>query len=299
MKNLLLFFGCLLTLLGCNQKRNSTKIMSAQDSIKYNLLEEFCKDIIPCEKERSMAIDTFMNLRYIYMIKFDTLINGYDIKIIAQIPGVTYDAGLAYGGDYQETICKLFFQKNGRISNLCDFFIISDSLINTFEEMKINEISYPLQTNDKFDKVKLGKFKDYPFLFFLDTDFDGQKELITSIPLFGQRWLNVYFPFKLNGDVWEYDTIYNDIQRKYEYIYGMLDDWVEFDYENNELLSYLSCGYCGNRTMIFKVENRLPRLIRREFYYCLWDSLGKRVIYNGNDSIVTYYNDGEKYEDCY
>lgn len=150
-----------------------------------------------------------------------------------------------------------------------------------------------VEVDIKSSNIKLEDFKEYKS-FYLDINFDDEKELITTHPLAGQRFLTVYIPHKLssNGD-WEIDTAYNRISENY--IYPMFDEWTELDFTNKLLIISLWAGYNGNQKDFYKTTNGNLQLYKKEFYYCFWDSLGKRIIYNGNDSIVTYHNNGEKH----
>lgn len=265
-----------------SSKNISNKDTSYEDSIRHILIKEFYSEYLGSNIDDTLSVLESFLPKDCYFINVNPTINNYEVKIVASFDSNSYldrRTGRAYISFKKDNAITLFYHVN---------YFISDSLFNQLNPLKINEIRYNIP--QKSTKVKLGTFSDYSF-FFLDINFDGEQELITTNPGIGQRFLNAYYPHKLlSNNEWEHDTFYDSISQNY--LYPVLDDWTELNYRNKEVIISLSSGYSGNQKDFYKATKGKLKLLKKETYYCYWDSLSKRVVYTGNDSIVTYHNKG-------
>jgi len=132
--------------------------------------------------------------------------------------------------------------------------------------------------------LTLGIFSEMPF-FFLDVDFDGEKELVLNLASQGQKWTNAYQPIHLG-----YDYLYDNLKEK---PFTALDDHSEIDYDKNTVMLYLHSGAGSwfNDVYTYKTNdgNMIlgPELISHvEIEYDTWDDANpkKRIISEKKDT---------------
>ena len=261
-------------------KNISNEETSYKDSIRHILIKEFYSNYLEGNIDDTLSVLEHFLPKDCYFININPTINNYEVKIVASFDSSSYldrRTGRAY----------ISFKKDNAITLLHHVnYFISDSLFAQLNPLKINEIRYNIP--QKATKVKLGTFSDYSF-FFLDINFDGEQELITTNPGIGQKSLNAYYPHKLfPNNEWENDSYYDSISQNYSYPF--LDDLTELNYKNKELIISLLSGYSDNKKDFYKETKGKLKLYKQETYYCYWDSLAKHVIYTNNDSIITYHN---------
>lgn len=127
-------------------------------------------------------------------------------------------------------------------------------------------------------------FSQMPF-FFLDVDFDGEKELVLTLARQGQKWMNAYQPINL-----EYDHLYDNLLGK---PFTKLDELTEIDYDKKTITLTILDGsgsWCSDIYTFQCSDNQF--LPGSEFVshtmmeYDTWDETSpmKRIITERNDT---------------
>lgn len=143
---------------------------------------------------------------------------------------------------------------------------------------------YQLPAGANARHLTLDIFSEMPF-FFLDVDFDGEKELVLTLANQGQRWSNAYQPIHLG-----YDYLYDNLK---EEPFTDFDDHSELDYDKNTITLYIhdGAGSWFNDVYTYKTNEGSmvlgPELISHvEIEYDAWDkdSPKKRIITERRDT---------------
>ena len=185
---------------------------------------------------------------------FTNPINGYKVTGILRLDkkDINYDNSL----DVPEW-ADLFFTSDSisfKISHLT--FQITDEIESEEKAFDLISFKYPEQNLSR-GKVSLESISQLPFTF-IDIDFDGDKELLLRHPWTGQKTICTYSAYKV-PTMEEINLFrnYNNID---------LDEWTEFDYSNNTIISSIWAGYDGNEKWYFKYEGDKLVPFKKEVY---------------------------------
>lgn len=199
----------LLSLFGCNRQTNPT-IGTNKEYI-----------IIPS------GFENFGGKRI--FVSYNTPIEGYEVKAM-----VYADSAIATG--YR---ALLDFSKDGKsVSQIetTDFFL-PEIKISDLKNGEVIRQEYEAPSIDNSEQIKLGIFEKSPF-FFLDIDFNGEKELILNKFLLGQRGMNAYKVMNINDPYLDYGTWQSNNP------YGELDDETIVDYSSKTVKTVSIMSSC-------------------------------------------------------
>ena len=250
---------------GCKEKK-------ANINDKMQIIGDFFSDIYDSrhriEKQKLMAeiLQLYRN-DTLYFFQYSKPVESFTVK------GILYDLEASH---HQSVISNaIIFTIKDSVTHYLEhpMFEISDSIIQSFKENKINVIDYNLDKDEYFQENQLGRFNKVPFGFF-DIDCDKEKELIIRFPYLGQRWRSVYMPFRTEEDSFEY--VENYITAEIDSIrfnseeygnYPSLDDQTEFDYKNKMMILDVSGGIGNNEKVYYIIgPGKKPKYLKTEVY---------------------------------
>lgn len=150
-------------------------------------------------------------------VKYEKPIEGYEVKAL-----VYADSTVATG--YR---ALLDFSKAGKTVSQIETteFFLPDIRISELNNGEIVIANYDLPDVPHSGLIKLDVYENIPF-FFLDVNFDGEKELILNKVGLGQRGMNAYKPINIEFPYYDFGSWETSNP------YGELDDETIIDYDN-------------------------------------------------------------------
>lgn len=269
----------LFSIISCNNTQNTTLSQNKFDEISHTL-SNYIKHRGFSKSETQDFIqelcDTTNRIYHPVFFKYPDKINGYNIE------GVFY-IGADSSTDYWDEIgtkvmAILYFSSDSLTFEILHpvFQPYPDNIpsgIKTFDclELSYNEPNFP---DPK--KISLDSISELPFAF-IDIDFDGIKELLFSNPGNGQKFISTYIAYK-----YPYDETIDPFEG---YTWNQLDEWTEFDYENQTVISSLWGGYNGCEKWYFRYDGNKLKPYLKEEYTHWFDSLKISTPINSDKSV--------------
>lgn len=136
-----------------------------------------------------------------------------------------------------------------------------------------------------YDKpIALGDLGHLPF-FFLDVNFDGNKELLFTYRDCGQRGIDEFGIRKISGKKGITELLNTDYIPGFDKLadgldWYTIDAWTEFDFQKKIFISSSSAGYSDNEKFYIKIRNGKAVHVKTEVYTCGFDTLVKTIYPN-------------------
>lgn len=261
-------------LIGCSSK-NRYDLQDIESF--YNGLDS--KDFLTHKQE------DLNNLDSIYYFKYSKPVDGYSIKGILRY---LYNVS---SGTYRGNADLIFTKGKDTVYFYHPAFSVNESILKDWQHGKINTLEYAKGGMDNYLPSQLGYYSGNPFVF-IDIDFDGSQELLIQLPTIGDRGLNAYRVYRYDSQEKQFkeDIVYSSIGREGGFDYYVLDDLTELDPLEKSMIFSTIVGYEGNEKHYIKMKDSLPVVYKVETYKCNLDYIVKRLIINGKDTVVEYFN---------
>ncbi len=206
--------------------------------------------------------DTTNRVFYPVFFRYSSKINGYNVEghfSIGSDGNRNYQFnGVAYATLYFSSDSLSFQIPHYTFQPSIEGF--ADSL-KTFDCI---EFEYPQPDFPNPSRITLDSIHGLPFAF-VDINFDGEKELLLANPGNGQKIISTYRAYQLPE--------IEDLDPFEGYTWNCLDEWTEFDYTTNTVISSLWVGYDGSEKWYFKYDGDRLKPYRKEIYTHWFDSL--------------------------
>lgn len=224
---LLFFVACLVALSGCGVKSEPAEPL----------------DQINEEVSDSLWVEDA------YYIHYDELIEGYDVtvKVLRSCPiwNLSYQAVIQFRTDssYFQVVHDGWF----------------DTLSKDYPSDTVITCHYRKPKNPNAKVIRLGEYSEENF-FFLDVDFNGNKEIVCSLYGQGQKWATAYKAISV-----KYDYLYDNLKEK---PFTEFDDYTIIDYNTLTIKNFHLCS--GFQTIVsyfvYEPQNSFGPALLKEHY---------------------------------
>ena len=219
------------------------------DSEKRDFIYDLCDTIHPC-------------LHSVFF-RYTSKINGFDVEGTF---GIAPDSTTDYYQSYGKFFADLYFSSDSFTFKLSHYTFnpFHEDFPDTLKSLDCIELTYKNPIFPTPMRISLDSIHDLPFAF-IDIDFDGKKELLLANPGNGQKSISTYNAYSL-PELRKVDPIKG-------YICNQLDEWTEFDYTTQTIISSLWGGYDGSEKWYFKYNGERLEPYLKEVYTHWFDSL--------------------------
>lgn len=199
--------------------------------------------------------DTSNRIYHPVFFIYDTKIEGFNVE------GVLY-IGSDGSTDYRSNssvYADLYFSSDSLTFDI-HHHTFRPSIVEFPDTLKACDcitLSYIEPIFPDLNHITLDSIRNLPFAF-VDIDFDGKKDLLLAHPCNGQKSISTYTAFSL--------PTLNDIDPFKGFTWNCLDEWTEFDYKTQTVISLLWAGYDGSVKLYFRYEgDKLKPYLKEEY----------------------------------
>lgn len=218
------------------------------DSEKRDFIYDLCDTIHPC-------------LHSVFF-RYASKINGF---VVEGTFGIAPD-GTADYQSYGSLFAHLYFSSDSLTFKIPHYTFrpFIENSPDTLKSLDCIELTYKNPIFPHPMRISLDSIRDLPFAF-IDINFDGKKELLLANPGNGQKTISTYDAYSIPE--------LKEIAPFKGYIWNHLDEWTEFDYTTQTVISSLWGGYDGSEKWYFKYNGERLEPYLMEVYTHWFDSL--------------------------